>query len=61
MCVKNINPETLKQALANMRLESLSLSPEVDALVQRALTEQDIDIEDIRSLLAKPYGKDKQR
>ena len=54
------NPETLKQALANMRLENLSLSPEVDALVRQALVDQSIDTEDIKYLLRKPYLKAKQ-
>lgn len=54
------NSETLKQALANMRLENLSLSPEVDALVRQALVDQSIDTEDIRNLLRKPYLKVKR-
>lgn len=54
------NPETLEQALANMRLENLSLSPEVDALVRQALVKLNIDTEDIKYLLRKPYPKTKQ-
>ena len=51
-------PETLKQALANMRLENSSLSSEVEALIQRALNERNVDTEDVKSLLLKPYIKD---
>jgi hypothetical protein len=58
--MKITNSETLKQALANMRLENLSLSPEVDALVRQALVDQNIDTEDIEYLLRKPYPKTKQ-
>jgi len=54
------NPETLEQALANMRLENLSLSPEVDALVRQALVKLNIDTEDIKYLLRKLYPKTKQ-
>lgn len=45
------NPQALKKALANMRLENLSLSPEVDALMKKALVDPNIDTEDIRNLL----------
>ena len=53
------NPETLKQALANMRLENLSLSHEVNALVRQALMDKTVDTDDIKELLLQPYQKDK--
>lgn len=52
------NRETLKQALANLKLEGLTLSPEVEALMQRALVDQSIDTEDIKQLLLRPYCAD---
>lgn len=57
MKIKNV--ETLKQALASMRLENLHLPPDVDALVKQALAGQTIDTEDIKYLLRKPYLKTK--
>ena len=49
------NQETLKQALANIRLDSLSLSPEVESLIKIALTNNNIDTEDIKQLLLSRY------
>lgn len=53
--MKMSNQETLKQALANIRLDSLSLSPEVESLIKIALTNNNIDTEDIKQLLLSRY------
>jgi len=45
------NPNTLKQALANIRLESLSLSQDVKFLLDKALTEPTITTTQILELL----------
>ena len=59
--MKITNPKTLKQALASMRLEGLSLSPEVNKLMLKALVDSNIDTEDIKRLLVKPYRNDKEK
>lgn len=41
--MKITNKDTLKQALANIRLESLSLSQETQNLLKRALIDHSID------------------
>jgi|GEM_PF-2070813 len=41
--MKITNKDTLKQALANIRLESLSLSQETQKLLKRALIDHSID------------------
>ena len=53
--MKITNAETLKQALASMRLEGLSLSPEVNKLMLKALVDSNIDTADVKRLLLKPY------
>ena len=58
--MKITNPETLKQALASMELEGLSLSPEVSDLVKRALVDPNVNTEDIKRLLLKPYRTAKE-
>ena len=58
--MKISNPESLKQALASINLESLSLAPEVEKLLNRALTDPSIDTEDIKQLLLSPYTKDRK-
>ncbi len=55
------NPHTLKQALANMKLENLSPSHEVSVLLQQALVDENIDTEDIRSLLHAAHRTDEVR
>ncbi|WP_286270523.1 hypothetical protein [Thalassotalea hakodatensis] len=59
--MKITNAETLKQALASMRLEGLSLSPEVNTLMLNALVDPNIDTEDIKRLLVKPYRNAKEK
>ncbi|GAA5139404.1 hypothetical protein [Thalassotalea piscium] len=54
-------PHTLKQALANMKLENLSPSPEVSVLLQQALVDENIDTEDIISLLRAAHRTDEVR
>ncbi|MBE0365360.1 hypothetical protein PULV_a2141 [Pseudoalteromonas ulvae UL12] len=54
------NPHTLKQALANMKLENLSPSPEVSVLLQQALVDENIDTDDIRSLLRAAHLTDEE-
>lgn len=54
------NPHTLKQALANMKLENLSPSPEVSVLLQQALVDENIDTEDIRNLLSAAHRTDEE-
>ena len=49
------NTETLRQAIANIELEGVSLSPEVYALLKQAMTEKNVDTDDIKKLLLKPY------
>ena len=51
-------PQTLKQALANMKLEGLTLSPKVNAILQQALKEKDINTETIMKLLRETHNKD---
>lgn len=51
------NTETLRQAIANIELEGLSLSPEVHELLEKAMTGKNVDTEDIKRLLLKPYLK----
>lgn len=48
-------PETLRQAIANIELEGLSLTPEVYALLKQAMTEKNVDTDDVKRLLSKPY------
>lgn len=55
------NPHTLKQALANMKLENLSPSHEVSVLLQQALVDENIDTEDIRNLLHAAHRTDEVR
>lgn len=54
------NPQTLKQALANVKLENLSPSPEVSVLLQQALTDNSVDTEDIISLLRAAHRIDEE-
>jgi hypothetical protein len=51
--MKITNKDTLNQALANIRLEDLSLSKEIDALLQSALAGQSttVDTEEVLNLL----------
>ena len=55
------NPQTLKQALANVKLENLSPSPEVSELLQQALADKSVDTEDIISLLRAAHRPDEER
>lgn len=50
------NSETLKQALANIRLANLSLSPEVYALLKQALKDRNVDTNDIEILLKSNFS-----
>ncbi|SQD77597.1 hypothetical protein [Moritella yayanosii] len=45
------NPNTLKQALANIRLESLSLSQDVKSLLNKALTDPTVTTTQVLELL----------
>ncbi|MFT4928647.1 MAG: hypothetical protein ACI8WB_004767 [Phenylobacterium sp.] len=45
------SPDAVIQALANIKLESLTLSEEVQALLQRALSGEKIDTVDILNIL----------
>jgi hypothetical protein len=45
------NPNTLKQALANIRLESLSLSDDIKYLFEKALTDPTVTTTQILDIL----------
>ncbi|MEP0174602.1 MAG: hypothetical protein ABJH28_08420 [Paraglaciecola sp.] len=49
------NAETLRQAIANTELEGVFLAPEVYALLKQAMTEKNVDTDDVKRLLSKPY------
>lgn len=51
--MKITNENTLKQALANNRLESRYVSDEIKALLERALVDHSIDTEYIINVLRK--------
>ncbi|WP_394129506.1 hypothetical protein [Shewanella maritima] len=54
------NPQTLKQALANVKLENLSPSPKVTELLQQVLTDKSVDTEDIIGLLRAAHRPDEE-
>ncbi|MGB0942708.1 MAG: hypothetical protein ACPGUE_09915 [Marinomonas sp.] len=54
------NPQTLKQALSNMKLENLSPSPEVTELFHQALMGKNVDTEDVLSLLRAAHRTDEE-
>ena len=51
--MKITNQNTLKQALANIRLSSLSLPREVKDLLDKTSTDKSIDTKDVIKLLIK--------
>ncbi|MGK0271783.1 MAG: hypothetical protein ACI88H_002449 [Cocleimonas sp.] len=51
------NLDTLRQALANIRLESLTLPEEIETLFNKVLSDPDfsLDTEDIKKLMLDKY------
>lgn len=56
--MKITKPETLENAIANMRLEGLSLPPDVEAALQIAIRQKNADTDEILKILLEYHKKE---